>query len=106
MENGDFEKKKSGEWAKSRKGQDIKSNRTRQKNKIGDIEKWDPTESPEIPDRRRHKKSPAYLRGRKSGVKMQIRTSKERTVGGRYMLVVCNMLSVLIHIIYVLLQAI
>ena len=25
--------------------------RTRQKNKTGDIEKWDQTESPEIPDR-------------------------------------------------------
>ena len=36
---------------------------TRQKNKRGDIEKWDQTDSPEIPDRGRHQKSPASLRG-------------------------------------------
>ena len=41
----------SGEWAKSRKGSDRKSNRTRQKNKRGDVEKWAQTDNPEIPDR-------------------------------------------------------
>ena len=41
----------SGEWAKSRKGQHRKRDRTRQKNKRGDIEKWDQTESPKIPAR-------------------------------------------------------
>ena len=46
-------KKKSGEWAKSRKGSDRNNDRTRQKNKRGDIEKWDQTGSPEIPDRGR-----------------------------------------------------
>ena len=46
-----FIEKEVGEWANSRKGYDRKSNRTRQKNKRGDIEKWDHTESPEIPDR-------------------------------------------------------
>ena len=48
-----FEEKRSGEWAKSRKGCDRKSDRTRQKNKRRDIyiEKWDQTKSPEIPDR-------------------------------------------------------
>ena len=40
---------------------DRKSTRTSQKNKRGDIEKWDQTESPEIPDRGRHQKSPASL---------------------------------------------
>ena len=55
--------KKSEEWAKSRKGLDRKSNRTRQKSKRGDIQKWDQTESPEIPDRGRHQKCPASLRG-------------------------------------------
>ena len=50
-ENGGLRNKKSGEWAKSRKGSDIKSNRTRQKNKRGDIEQWDQNESPEISDR-------------------------------------------------------
>ena len=36
--------------AKNRKGSDRKSDRTRQKNKKGDIEKWDQTDSPDIPD--------------------------------------------------------
>ena len=44
LENGGLEKKKSGEWATSRKGSDRKSNRTRQKNKRGDIDKWDQIE--------------------------------------------------------------
>ena len=44
-------KNRSGEWDKSRKRSDRKSNRTRQKNKRGDIGKWDQTGSPEIPDR-------------------------------------------------------
>ena len=44
-------KKRSKEWAKSRKGQDRKSDRTRQKNKRPDIEKCDQTGSSEIPDR-------------------------------------------------------
>ena len=44
-------KKWSGEWAKSRKRSDKKSERTRQKNKSGNIEKRDQTDSPEIPDR-------------------------------------------------------
>ena len=36
----------------------------RQKNKRGDIEKWDQTERPEIPDRGgRHQKSPGSLSG-------------------------------------------
>ena len=39
LENGGLGKKRSGEWAKSRKGSDRKSNRTRQKNKIGDNRK-------------------------------------------------------------------
>ena len=34
----------------------------RQKNKRRDIEKWDQTESPEIPDRGRYHKCPASLR--------------------------------------------
>ena len=46
-----WEKKRSGEWAKSRKGYDRKSEGTRQKNKRGGIEKWDKTDSSEIPDR-------------------------------------------------------
>ena len=51
-ENGGLGKKRSGEWAKSRKGSDRKSNRTyRQKNKRGDIEKWDQTDKPGIPDK-------------------------------------------------------
>ena len=44
-------KKRSGKWAKRRKEEDRKSDRTRQKNKRGGIEKWDQTDSPEIPDR-------------------------------------------------------
>ena len=44
-------KKKSGEWAQNRNRSDSKSNRTREKNKTGDMEKWDQTESLEIPDR-------------------------------------------------------
>ena len=52
FKNESLQKKRSGEWAKSKKGQDRKSNRTRQKNKRGDnMEKWDQTDSPEIPDR-------------------------------------------------------
>ena len=45
--------KKSGERPKSRKGQDIKSNRTRQKRTREEIyiEKWDQTDSSEIPER-------------------------------------------------------
>ena len=43
--------KKSGEWAKSRKGSDRKSNRTSQKNKRGDIEKWNQIDRTEITDR-------------------------------------------------------
>jgi hypothetical protein len=50
-ENGGLGKNRSGEWPKSRKGKERNSDRTRQKNKRGDIEKWDQTESPEIPDR-------------------------------------------------------
>ena len=50
-ENGGLVKKTSGEWAKSRKGSDRNSDRTRQKNKRGVIEKWDQTDSPEIPDK-------------------------------------------------------
>ena len=46
-----FRETRSGEWAKSRKGSDRNSERTRRKNKRGDIEKWDQTNSPEIPDR-------------------------------------------------------
>ena len=46
--NGGFEKKRSGQWARSKKGN---SDRTRQKNKTGDIEQWNQTDSPEIPDR-------------------------------------------------------
>ena len=42
-------KKKSREWAKSRKGSGRKSNKTRKKR--GDIEMWDQADSPEIPDR-------------------------------------------------------
>ena len=47
--------RKMGVWGK--RGQenglkaDRKSDRTRQKNKRGNIEKWDQTDSPEIPDR-------------------------------------------------------
>ena len=50
-ENGGLGKNRSGEWAKSRKGKERNSDRTRQKNKRGDIEKWDQNGSPEIPDR-------------------------------------------------------
>ena len=40
------------------------SDRTRQKNKRGDIEKWDQTDSPEIPDRGETSEiPPASLRG-------------------------------------------
>ena len=38
------------------------SNRTRQKNKRGDLEKWDQTDSPEIPDRGETSESSASLR--------------------------------------------
>ena len=52
--NGGLGKKKLEEWAISRKeGKDRKSNRTRQKNKRGDIEKCDQTGSPELPDSRK-----------------------------------------------------
>ena len=37
--NGGFGEKRSGEWAKNRKGSDRKSEMTRQKNKRGDIKK-------------------------------------------------------------------
>ena len=50
-ENGGLGKKSSGDWTKSRKGSDRKSERTRQKNKRGYIDKWEQTDSPEIPDR-------------------------------------------------------
>ena len=64
-ENGGLGKKKSGGWAKSRKGSDRNSDRTRQKNKRGDIEKRDQTGSPEIPDRgERHQKPQPPFRGR------------------------------------------
>ena len=36
---------------KAEKDQTVKSNRTRQKNKRRDIEKWDQIDSPGIPDR-------------------------------------------------------
>ena len=57
-ENGCLGKKKSGEWAKSRKGYDRKSDRSRQKNKRGDIQQWDQTDSPEIPDRGKISETP------------------------------------------------
>ena len=41
---------KSGECQKQKRIRQ-KSDRTRQKNKRGDIEKWDQTGSPELPDR-------------------------------------------------------
>ena len=63
-ENGSLEEKRSAEWAKSRKGSDRKSDRTRQKNNRGDVEKWDQTDIPEIPDRGETSgKNPASLRG-------------------------------------------
>ena len=40
-EHGDLGQRKSGEWAKIIKGYGRKSNRTRQNNKRGTIEKWD-----------------------------------------------------------------
>ena len=49
-ENIGLGKQRSGEWAQSRKGSDRKSDKTRQKSKGGDIEKWHQTGSPEIPD--------------------------------------------------------
>ena len=61
-ENGSFGEKKSGEWAKSRKGQD-KKNRTRQKNKTGALEKWDQTGSLEIPDRGETSENPGLPSG-------------------------------------------
>ena len=46
--------------SKSRKGYNRKSERTRQKNKRGDIEKLDQTDSPAIPDRGgKHQQPPA-----------------------------------------------
>ena len=54
---------RSGEWAKSRKGIDRKSNRTRRKNKRGDREKWRKTDSPEIPDRRETSEIPSLPLG-------------------------------------------
>ena len=62
-ENGGLGKKKSGEWAKSKKGSDRKNNRTKQKNERGDIEKWDQPQSPEIPDRGETSEIPGHLRG-------------------------------------------
>ena len=41
-----------------------KQNRTRQKNKRGDIEKWDQTGSPEIPDRGETSEIPGLPSGR------------------------------------------
>ena len=49
--NWRFKKKKSGEWAKNRKGKDRKSNGTIGRRRKEEIEKWDQTGSPEIPDR-------------------------------------------------------
>ena len=37
----------------------------RKKNKCGDIEKWDQTDSPKIPDRGEASETPASLRGRR-----------------------------------------
>ena len=48
---GGLGKNRSGERAKSRKGYDRKGHRARQKNMRGAIQKWDQTDSPEIPDR-------------------------------------------------------
>ena len=62
-ENGGLWKQKSGEWAKSRKGEDRKSNRTRQKNKRGYIEKWVQTDSSEIPDREETSEVPGLPSG-------------------------------------------
>ena len=59
----------SEEWAKSRKEQDRKSYRTRQKNKR-DIEKWDQTDSPETPDRVETSKIPG-LTSEVGGLKVQ-----------------------------------
>ena len=50
-ENGGLGRKRSEEWAKSRQEQYRQSERTRQKNKRGDTETWDQTDSPEIPER-------------------------------------------------------
>ena len=44
-------------------GLHLGGNRTRQKNKRGDIEKWDQTESPEIPDREETSEIPGLPSG-------------------------------------------
>ena len=71
----------SKNWALGKRSQEngpkaendkTKSIRTKQKNKRGDIEKSDQTESSEIPDRGRHQKSPASFRGEN-----KIKTSKK-----------------------------
>ena len=58
---GKLERKKKKKGKKEKKGgkkDDRKSDRTRQKNKRGDIANWDQTENPEIPDGGRHQKFP------------------------------------------------
>ena len=66
LENGGLGEKKSGEWAQSRKRirQTLRrSNRNRQKNKRGDIEKWDQTGSSQIPDRGETSDTPGLTSG-------------------------------------------
>ena len=52
-ESGGLGTTKSGEWAKSRTRirQKEREDQAEEQERIGDREKWDPTDSPEIPDR-------------------------------------------------------
>ena len=64
-ENGGLGKKLSGEWAKTVKAEKdkTKSERTRQKNMRGNIEKWDQTDSLRFQTGERHQKSPGLPSG-------------------------------------------
>ena len=86
-ENGGLGKKRSGVWAKSRKGIDRKSDSTRQKNKRGDIDKWDQTDSPDIPDRGETSETPwppfEYKRLNMNAFLISTRQNSVRIFGNR-----------------------
>ena len=63
LRNGGLRKKRSGQWANSRKRKDRKSDRTRQKNKRGDIYIRIKVTALRFQTGGRHQKSPGFPSG-------------------------------------------
>ena len=82
---GCVRKQRSGEWTKSKKGSDTNYDRNIQKTKREDIYKWNQTDSPEIPDRGKHQKSPGGTWGQTK------QTAQDRVRWRRVVKALCSM---------------